>query len=281
MKKGIWAILLFLGYYSHAQHMFFSTFFGASGYKGDLQPNTLSLLQAKPVGGIGFNYEITSRIFAKLEFDLARVNGDDKYNVKNRKRNLSFKSDVYEFSLMAEYNLFDLYDYKVTPYFFAGIAVFKFSPYYELPNGIRQYLQDYTTEGQGFYLGRTKYKLTEWSIPFGAGLQWSLSKNIRLALSVGIRKTNTDYLDDVSTTYVDQNLLLLNNGATAVNLAYKGNLLPGGLPYPTAGTQRGNPDDKDIYYFTGASLRFRIDAKGRQRKTETGLKKARVTCPKL
>jgi hypothetical protein len=93
MKKGIWARLLFLGYYSHAQHMFFSTFFGAAGYKGDLQPNTLSLLQAKPVGGIGLNYEITSRIFAKLEFDLARVNGDDKYNVKNRKRNLSFKSE--------------------------------------------------------------------------------------------------------------------------------------------------------------------------------------------
>jgi hypothetical protein len=243
--------------------MFFSTFFGASGYKGDLQPNTLSLLQAKPVGGIGFNYEITSRIFAKLEFDLARVNGDDKYNVKNRKRNLSFKSDVYEFSLMAEYNLFDLYDYKVTPYFFAGIAVFKFSPYYELPNGIRQYLQDYTTEGQGFYLGRTKYKLTEWSIPFGAGLQWSLSKNIRLALSVGIRKTNTDYLDDVSTNYIDPTLYALNGftGTKLENALFLNNRETNGQKTAPGG-KRGSPVNNDAYFSfnikLGVNLRQRI-----------------------
>ena len=98
---------------------------------------------------------------------------------------------------------------------------------------------------------------------------------------MGIRKTNTDYLDDVSTTYVDENLLLQNRGSSAVNLAYKGNLLPYGSPYPAAGTERGNPNDYDVYYFTGASLRFRVDAKGRKRKTETRPMKASVDCPKL
>ncbi len=281
MKKCSFAILIMLSLQTNAQRMFFTTFFGASAYKGDLQPNTLNLFQAKSVGGLGFDYEITDRIFAKLEFNVARVNGDDKYNPRNRARNLRFKSDIYEISLMGEYNLFDLYDYQVTPFFFAGIAYFKFSPFVDLSNGARAYLREYSTEGQGFYQGRTLYQVAEWSIPYGFGLQWAITKNIRMAASIGIRKTNTDYIDDVSTTYVDKDLLLLNRSQTAVNLAYKGDLLPYGAPYPTAGTERGNPNDDDLYYFSGVSFRFRIDAKGRKRKTETGLMKARVTCPKL
>lgn len=281
MKKSVFAILMMLSLQTNAQRMFFTTYFGASGYKGDLQPNTLSYLQAKPVGAIGFDYEITDRLFAKLEYAVARVNGDDKYNPRNRARNLSFKSDIYEISLMAEYNLFDLYDYQVSPFFFTGIAYFKFSPYIDYSNGGRAYLREFSTEGQGFYQGRTLYNVAEWSIPYGFGLQWAITKNIRMAASVGVRKTNTDYLDDVSTTYIDQAILLQNKSQSAVNLAYRGNLLPYGAPYPTDGTARGNPNDDDIYYFTGVSFRFRVDAKGRKRKTETGLMKAKVTCPKL
>ena len=281
MKKCSFAILIMLSLQTNAQRMFFTTFFGASAYKGDLQPNTLNLFQAKPVGGLGFDYEITDRIFAKLEFNVARVNGDDKYNPRNRARNLSFKSDIFEISLIGEYNLFNLYDYHATPFFFAGVAYFKFSPFVDLPNGARAYLREYSTEGQGFYQGRTLYKVAEWSIPYGFGLQWAITKNIRMATTLGIRKTNTDYLDDVSTTYVDKTLLLQNIGSTAVNLAYKGDLLPNGDPYPAAGTERGNPKDNDVYYFSGVSFRFRIDAKGRKRKIETGPMKAKVTCPKL
>ena len=281
MKKSLFAILIMLSLQTNAQRMFVTTFFGASGYKGDLQPNTLSFLQAKPVGGLGFDYEITDRIFAKLECNIARVYGDDKYNPRNRARNLSFQSDIYEISLMAEYNLFDLYDYDMTPFFFTGIAYFKFSPFVDLPNGARAYLKEYSTEGQGFYQGRTPYQLAEWSIPYGFGVQWAITKNIRFAAIMGIRKTNTDYLDDVSTTYVDKNLLLQNRGSSAVDLAYKGDLLPYGTPYPAAGTERGNPNDDDVYYFSGASFRFRVDAKGRKRRIETGKMRSRVTCPKL
>jgi hypothetical protein len=182
---------------------------------------------------------------------------------------------------MAEYNLFDLYDYQLTPFFFSGISYFKFSPYVDLSNGSRAYLREYSTEGQGFYQGRTLYKLAEWSIPYGFGVQWALTKNIRMAASIGIRKTNTDYIDDVSTTYIDETLLLQNRGSAAVDLAYKGNLLPYGAPYPTEGTERGNPNDDDVYYFAGVSFRFRVDAKGRKRRIETGKMKSRVTCPKL
>lgn len=283
MKNILIAISLLLSLHCGAQRMFVTTFYGASGYKGDIQPNTLNFMQAKPVGALGFDVEITSRIFAKLEFNLARISGNDKYNSVNRLRNLSFKSDIYEISLMGEYNLFDLYDYQMTPYFFAGIAYFKFSPYVDQPNGARAYLREYSTEGQGFYQGRKPYDLAEWSIPYGFGIQWALTKNIRMAGLLGIRKTKTDYLDDVSTTYVDKTLLLQNRNQTAVNLAYRGDQLPYGAPYPAAGTQRGNPDDDDMYYFAGVSLRIRVDAKGRKKKSEIipGPNKASVSCPKL
>ncbi|MEI8052550.1 MAG: DUF6089 family protein [Bacteroidota bacterium] len=279
MKKGLLMILLIIGQTSYAQKLFVTMFIGASAYKGELQPNSLSFLQSSPAAGFGINYEISPRLYSKLEFNLGKISGNDKYNALTKSRNLSFQSDISEISLIVEYNLFDLYDYKVTPYFYMGAAFFKFTPFVDLANGSRVYLPEYDTEGQGFYLNRTKYKLSEWSIPFGGGLQWAVTKNMRIGLNIGIRKTNTDYLDDVSTTYVDKDLLFQNRGTNAVNFAYKGDLLPNGAPYPAAGTPRGNPKDKDLYYFGGASIRFRIDPKGKRKVIETGNIKSKVTCP--
>jgi hypothetical protein len=101
-----------------------------------------------------------------------------------------------------------------------------------------------------------------------------------LALSLGYRKTFTDYLDDVSRNYVDQDLLRRKKGQTAVNQAYKGNLLPLGGPYPAAGTPRGDPSNDDAYYQMGVSLRFRIDARGRKSRTPSG-GRTKTDCPKI
>jgi hypothetical protein len=58
---------------------------------------------------------------------------------------------------------------------------------------------------------------------------------------------------------VEENELLTNRGAKAVELAYRGGEVKGGDPnYPVAGTQRGNPNNKDWYYFTGLTLSFRL-----------------------
>ncbi len=281
MRKPFLIILFLFVHQVNAQRMFFTMFFGGAGYKGDLQETTLSLIQAKPVAGIGLMYQFNSRMYLDVDFNIGRINGDDRFNPKNRARNLSFKSDIAEFSASFEYILFDLDEYKTSPYFFVGAGIFKFSPFVDLDNGARVYLADYNTEGQGFFQDRQKYKLTEWCIPFGAGLQWAITHNIRFAVSAGIRKTNTDYLDDVSTTYIDKDLLFQKMGTSAVIMAYKGDRMPNGSPYPASGTARGNPNDKDLYYFTGASLKFRLIAKGKRREQDTGVKRAKVTCPSL
>src|SRR5258708_5350638 len=77
-----------------------------------------------------------------------------------------------------------------------------------------------------------------------------------------MRKLFTDYLDDVSTNYVDQNLLLLNRGPKAVELAYRGDELKNGSSYPPAGSKRGGSSVNDWYYFTMFTASFRLGGNG-------------------
>jgi hypothetical protein len=281
MKKIVITLLLCCGSHCFAQHLFTTAYFGASNYQGDLQDKIISTIQSKAAWGVGLMYECNSRIYIDVDFRFAKISGDDRYNPSNRNRNLNFKSDIGELSASVEYNLFDLYDYKATPYFFVGIGIFKFSPYVEVDNGSIVYLADLNTEGQGFYKDRKKYKLTQWCIPFGGGFQFALSNKVRLALSLGLRKTSTDYLDDVSTTYVDKDLIRQNGGDNAVLYAYRGNQLPYGAPYPAEGTMRGNPNKKDWYTFLGATLKFRGVMHGRKRVDKKDKHRGSVNCPVL
>lgn len=261
--------------------MFYTFQFGGTGYQGDLQEKPLSLLQTRPVYGVGAMYEFNDRMLLHLGFLNGRIKGDDRFNPANRARNLSFQSEIQELSAQFEYNLFSLYEYDVTPYVFVGLAYFKFNPYIQEPNGSRIYLADFDTEGQGFFQDRTKYKLFQLSLPYGAGLQWAISRRVRFAASLGIRATQTDYLDDVSTTYVDKDLLIRKKGGNAPVIAYRGDQLPNGAPYPTAGTPRGDPTNKDVYYFVSASLRVRMNVKGRTFSLDSNVPKSRYSCPVL
>jgi len=78
-----------------------------------------------------------------------------------------------------------------------------------------------------------------------------VTDNVVIAYEIGLRKLFTDYLDDVSGTYVDRAKLLAARGPDAVKMAYRGGELKGGAPYPPDGTLRGNPKTKDWYYLSG------------------------------
>jgi hypothetical protein len=66
----------------------------------------------------------------------------------------------------------------------------------------------------------------------------------------------TDYLDDVSGTYLDQSALLAARGQQAVDIAYRGDEVGQGF-YPPAGTTRGNPESKDAYYYVALTCTVR------------------------
>ena len=258
-----------------------SFFGGATDYKGDLGSPAFPFAKPNSVGGMGMVFQLNNRMLIRTDMYFGKVSGSDALNIKNKDRNLSFSSKVTEFSLAFEYVLFDLDEYAVSPYFFLGVGTFKFSPYTFDQNGRQVMLAELSTEGQGFYQDREEYKLQEFAIPFGGGLQWALSPNKRIALELGLRKTNTDYLDDVSTTYVDAKLLEQNKGGTSQRMAFRGDELNSNLSYPRDGAIRGNPNNKDWYLFTGLSYRVSLQPKSRERVYKFKPIRAKTSCPTL
>jgi opacity protein-like surface antigen len=259
--KQLITVLIFSGMLTvaQAQQLHVTLFSGFSNYQGDLQAKRFTLDQSHPAFGAGLLYEITDNLYARANVTFGKISGDDKSSSKNTSRNLSFSSPVTDIHLGLEYNLLNIYEHSFVPYVFAGISHFNFNPSAIDSSGRKVYLQPLGTEGQGFYQGRKQYALSQFAIPFGGGIKFAFSENVRLSFEIGMRKTNTDYLDDVSTTYVDQALLLSYRGAQSVSMAFRGDELKSGLSYPADGTQRGSAKSKDWYYFSGLNLAIRLN----------------------
>ena len=258
-------LLLFLSpIISNAQSRIHANLFGGfANYYGDLQDKPLTLDQSNLALGAGLKYELTEHIAVRTGFMYGKISADDKRNKPSLQfRNLNFQSKVFEWNVLAEYTLFDLSEKKISPYAFAGLALFHFNPYTYDSLGNKFFLKPLSTEGQGLpeYPDRKQYKLTQFSIPFGVGVKLRVNENVVLAYEFGLRKTFSDYLDDLSKTYVDQTTLLNAKGPKAVELAYRAGELRNGDPtYPPDGTTRGGEKYKDWYYFSGISLSFAIN----------------------
>jgi len=79
-----------------------------------------------------------------------------------------------------------------------------------------------------------------------------------VGFEIGFRKLFTDYLDDVSTTYVDPNVLLNRKGVQAAEFAFRGDELKPPLPFPGEGSLRGNSKKNDYYYYGQFRISFRM-----------------------
>jgi hypothetical protein len=242
-------------------------FFGGSYYIGDLNPVAHFNQFTKPAGGVVFRYNLGTRLALRASALFGNIEGHDSFSnsVADVQRNLSFKSSIRELSGQLEFNFLDYEigneNRKFSPYIFLGLAVFKFSPESISDSGDGVSLQPLGTEGQGLNGGASskKYKLTQLSIPFGIGIKTNLAKNIGLSLEWGMRKTYTDYLDDVSTTYYDPIKLEAARGVTAAILSDPS--IGTDPNYSNVGRQRGNSLTKDWYAFAGAILSFKLQPK--------------------
>lgn len=182
-----------------------------------------------------------------------------------KQRNLDFKSNISEAQIGFE--LFPLMlltsmredPPRLRPFGFLGIGIFHFNPQGSITeaNGDKRwvYLHPLRTEGQGMkeYPGRTPYKLTQYNIPIGAGLKYFLSDRFTLSTEFLYRKTFTDYIDDVSTFYIDPKFFDQYLSAADALDARKvhdktyGIVTPGITRYEP-GTMRGNPKQADAYF---------------------------------
>ena len=259
MPRILFALLI-LPLTSLAQKQVNLTLFGGfSNYSGDIQEKQFTLNQSHGAFGAGLSYQVMPKLLVRGGLTIGKLSADDKYSSKeqSRLRNLNFSTMLYDASIVADYSLYDITVRRVTPYAFAGIAMFGFNPYTYDSSGTKWFLRNLSTEGQGLYEypDRKKYKLMQFSIPFGLGVRVRITDNAYLGYEIGLRRTFTDYIDDVSTRYIDEALLASNRGAKAVELAFRSNELKDvHLHYPQAGAVRGGEKYKDWYYFSGITL---------------------------
>ncbi len=244
---------------SQVFHINFMT--GFSNYNGELQAKRFTTIQANPVIAVGGSLDLTNKLSLRTEFSFTKLGADDKKG-KYFSRNLNFKTLIQEGNLLVEYNLWDLQERKITPYGFAGIGMFKFSPYTFDSINRKVFLVGLGTEGQGLpeYPDRKVYKKTQLNIPMGGGVKYAVSDDVVIGFEYGLRILFTDYLDDVSATYVDESVLLNRRGPLAVALAYRGDeLKTNPKPYPNAGSQRGSAQANDQYYYALLRLSIRMN----------------------
>ena len=259
---------LFLAFAAFAQRGMrsseFGLFLGCSYYLGELNPNGHFNSLTQPAGGVVYRYNFNPRFSIKGNLLFGNVMGDDsRSGVPSQiTRNYSFKSPITELGAELEFNFlpFTTGDPKTpfTPYVFGGAAVFKFNPQGQIGNTWYA-LQPLGTEGQGTPLTNDKkYKLIQMSLPFGVGLKFNIAARIGVSLEWGFRKTFTDYLDDVSKSYVDPTQLATFNGTTA---AYFSDTSVNTTPGSNVGKQRGDSSTKDWYSFAGIMITFKLRGK--------------------
>ncbi len=220
-----------------------------STYYGDLKDDS-DLIDAKPSLSLGLMTSLSRMIYLRSEFSWVTLSGRDAESADNGKttRNLSFTSSNYEFNVTGVVNLiphrgrfyqrpnFNLYG-------FLGVGGLYYAPKAEL-NGQKYALQPLQTEG-------VKYGKLTFVVPFGGGVKAKITPFVNLAIEAGWRKTFTDYIDDVSTTYVDNASFA---DPIARQLADRRPEID--LPLLEAGHKRGNPDNKDAYMLLTVRIEY-------------------------
>ena len=227
---------------------------GAAQYLGDL--NTRGALNTpKPSVGIYYRKYLNDYVGVRAHGRFMQLGYSDVYNKNEyqQRRNLSFNTNLWELSLQGDFNFFrfepgSLYE-RFSPYLTGGASIFTYNPYAYL-NGVKYFLQPMRTEGQGsaLYPDRKPYSLVSYAWVIGGGFKYNISKKVNVGLEALYRFTQTDYLDDVSTTYAGPGAFrTLPNGQPTVASQLQDRSGVKGAPIGVMGRQRGNSRDKDQF----------------------------------
>ena len=232
--------------------------------------------------GLGYRYQIGRDWYVKYNLLYALVSGDDDYTKEQFRgpRLLNFKSHIVELSGQLEYMLIKqktghLYRlrgvrgkswFRFEVYALGGIGGIWYDPKGER-NGSWFSLKPLHTEGQGLPGGpEGQYSGFTLVIPYGIGIKRALGAGARsrhygswsISLELTMRKTFSDYIDDVSTFYYN------DGGSVAIGEAYgedaayfhdpSGVYGNGGFGEPQA---RGDHTDKDAYMLGMLSIQYK------------------------
>lgn len=259
---------------------------GPSNFLGDLGGNSgkgtpfikdNNIQMTKLSFGAFVSYHPSELLAFRFGLNIVKAEGDDaiikpKGGLEEARkiRNSDFRSKIVEGLVMAEFYPTTLLEYnqselagKFRPYIAAGLGVFHFNPMGTDPlTGNWVALRSLHTEGEGFaeYPDRKEYKLTQLNIPMGIGIKYFISDNVNIAFEIIHRKTFTDYIDDVSTAYVDPSVFYANMPLAQAQLAERmaNKSGPAGSPVYQPGSKRGTATNNDSYYTAGFKLGVRL-----------------------
>jgi hypothetical protein len=237
---------------------------GVGHYFGDLNTRA-SINRPKPAVGIYFRKQFTNYTGLRVGAHFAQLGYSDIYskNEYQQRRNLSFNSNIFELALQGDFNFFkfvpmDPY-YRFTPYITLGVGIFSYDPY-AFYNGEKIFLRPLNTEGQTFYKNLKAYGTMAVCFPIGGGLKYNLSESINFTIEVAYRFTMTDYLDDVSTTYIGIDKFPVVNGKPSLAAILQDRSYETGEPIGIEGRQRGWSKQKDHYVFAEVGFSFNLSS---------------------
>ena len=233
----------------------------------------------RPTFQVGWRFRFAKNFAVKTAFAYATVNGADSLTsfAPRQYRNLSFKSNILELSTQLEVSL--LTEARggrnamrnlgplanVNLYAFGGVSGFYFNPKAQLSPGSPYIaLQPLGTEGQGIGDNPDLYKRISVAFPLGFGMKYYLNSRMTFGLEVGARYTMTDYIDDVSGSYFDNDLIRTTYGDAAAEFADRRISETGtpATPAPSGTPFRGNPDNTDSYAFAMLYYSYTYQAYG-------------------
>ena len=224
---------------------------GVTSYFGELN-NPGDFLDTKLNLNFGLQYKIGYRFGVRAEITWYQLSGTDEEadDPGRTTRNLSFVSNNYEVNVSGIAKLFPegerFYQrQRFNVYAFYGVGFTFFNPRAEL-DGQKYSLAPLMTEG-------VKYSRVTTVLPIGGGIQLTVNPFFNVSLEGGLRKVFTDYLDDVSTEYVNNADF---SDPIAQSLADRRPEL--GLPVMAEGSKRGNPDKKDAYFIANIKIEYYI-----------------------
>lgn len=272
MRQLLATLIICLPFASFAQNSIvqegeFGVGIGAAHYFGDLNTRA-KLNRPKLAAGIFFRKNFGNYIAMRVSGNYAQLGYSDVYNTHNEymhRRNLSFNTNVWELGLQGDFNFYRFMpgepDFRFTPYVTFGVSAFNYDPYAYL-NGDKYFLRTLGTEGQAIdSLHRKPYSSMAVAFPFGVGIKYSINERINLGFEIVYRFTNTDYLDDVSTTYVDPSLFPPNpDGSLSTAYLLSDRSYETGERIGIKGRERGNSQNKDNFVTAMFYISFNLQS---------------------
>lgn len=234
---------------------------GLSYYDGDLRSDRFSKFRFRPNLSVGLSYRLGESLSLRGEVGAYRLAGSDEGG-KNPQRNLSFRTDNPEGYLALSANLIPYTNFSTyNVYAFGGLGLTRLNPKAEM-NGRYYALPRLRTEG-------VAYARLVPIVPVGVGVSRALTEQLSVGLEIRYTYVVSDYLDDVSTVYPEINAID-SFAAIFSDRSPELGLLPN-----APGVQRGNPGNRDSYYFIQARVEYALNS------SRKAARRKMLRCPKL